>query len=443
VGAAETRGGPGALPRRGRARPGPRSELLRAVLFLASVVVVTAVFAFTSLMVRRLSEQVAATSDLLARLCAQASFPATLDLQLQRIMSGLIAGIDFPIIITDTGSIPRAWRHVGLDPALVPDASLDSLAMGRPISPVIQERVDRLRARARLLDRRHEPIVMSQASTGVRLGLFHYGDPPLLERLRWMPFLTAGGIGLLLGLGLWGLAGIRRAERRSIWVGMALETAHQLGTPLSSLMGWIELLRSRLGDDGAAAAEVAIPRAELVETLEEMERDVERLAKVAQRFSRVGSAARLEPENVAAVVGAVVQYMRRRLPRNAGEVTIEERYDPVPPLPCNRELLEWAVENLLANALSAMDKSPGRIEVWVEPRAEGRGVEIGVRDNGRGMTLGEQRRAFEPGYTTKPRGWGLGLALSRRVVEEYHRGRIFIRHSAPQQGTTVVIRLPA
>jgi hypothetical protein len=245
---------------------------------------------------------------------------------------------------------------------------------------------------------------------------------------------------LLISLGWWGLTGIRRAERRSIWMGMALETAHQLGTPLSSLLGWTELLRSRA--DETAGEVVSIPRADLVETLDEIERDVERLTKVAQRFSHVGSAPRLEPQDVAAVVCQAVEYMRRRLPRGEGEVTVEQRYEEVPPLRCNRELLEWVIENLLSNAASALDKRPGRIEVIVAPSPDRPGVEIEVRDNGRGMGVAEQRRAFEPGFTTKRRGWGMGLALARRVVEEYHGGRLFIRRSIPGEGTTIVVSLP-
>ena len=426
------------------ARLQSRSEWLRVGLFLASMLLLAGSFTFTAMMVRRLSQQVSATSDVLARLCAQASFPAARDPQLQAILSTVIARIDFPIVITDERGIPRAWRRVGLDPALVSEASLDSLAQGLPIAPVIQARVDRIRARMRQLDHRNAPIAMTQPFTGAALGSLHYGDPPLVERLRWMPYLTVGGLALLIGLGLWGLTGIRRAERRTIWVGMALETAHQMGTPLSSLLGWIELLRSRLEESGVpepGASAVGIPGAELVETLGEMERDVERLTKVAQRFSHVGSAPRLKRQDVTPVVRRVVDYMRPRVPRGEQPVTIEEDYGPVPLLPLNRELLEWAIENLLANAVSALDARPGHIVVGLAPRPSG-GAEIVVQDNGRGMTATEQRRAFEPGYTTKPRGWGLGLALARRVVEDYHGGRLFIRKSVPGEGTTVVIALP-
>jgi hypothetical protein len=185
-----------------------------------------------------------------------------------------------------------------------------------------------------------------------------------------------------------------------------------------------------------------MPRAELEETLDEMERDIERLNKVAQRFSRVGSAPLLQLQDVTPVVREAVQYVRRRVPQGDGHVVIRERYEEVPPINLNRELLEWALENLLSNAHSALDKRPGVIDVTVERRKESEAVEVVVVDNGRGMAPGEQRRAFEPGYTTKPRGWGLGLALARRVVQEYHGGKLFIRQSAPGQGTTVVISFP-
>ena len=415
------------------------SQLLKAGLFLGASLLVAALFLISHQMVTRLSDEVETTSRVLARFLAQASFPATHDPELRQILSEVIASIDFPLVITDTDGTPRAWRGVGVDETLVPDYSIDSLKAGLPIAPVIRARITLVEQGVAALDRKNAPIVMNQPSTGARLGVVHYGEPAVLSRLRWMPFLSVGGTGVLLLLGLWGLASIRAAEKRSIWVGMAKETAHQLGTPLSSLMGWIELLRSHAE---GGADELRLRRAELEETLTDMERDIERLSKVAQRFSHVGSAPQLQLKDVAPVVQEAVHYVRRRLPQGAGEVMIRERYDEVPPINLNPELLEWALENLLSNAVSALDKRPGVIEVVVERRKETEAVEVSVTDNGRGMTPAEQRRAFEPGYTTKRRGWGLGLALARRVVQEYHGGRIFIRHSAPGRGTTVVISFP-
>lgn len=422
------------MPIRGR-------QLLKTGLFVGGSVLALAFFIFTQQVVRRLSHEVAVTSDVLARLCAQASFPATNDPQLHEIVSDVIAGIDFPIILTDTTRTPRAWHGIDVDAGLVPSEALDSLAAGLTISGAHAANVARVVARIPEMDRRHPPIPMHRPGSRRVLGLLHYGDPPVMDRLRWMTAIAFGGTGLLLLLGLYGLAGIRSAEKRTIWVGMAKETAHQLGTPLSSLMGWIELLRGHV-ESTTPPAPVQLPREELAETLDEMENDLSRLGKVAQRFSHIGSAPQLQLQDVSPVVREAVQYVRRRLPQREGEIEIRERYGEVPPINLNRELLEWAVENLLTNALSAIDKKPGVIEVVVDRRAETEEVEIVVTDNGRGMSREEQRRAFETGYTTKRRGWGLGLALARRVVEDYHAGRIGIRHSAPGQGTEMVIRFP-
>jgi len=418
-----------------------RSELLKSALFVGSGMLVVGVFLFTQQMITRLSDEVATTSRVLARFCAQASFPAVRDPEIQQLFSEVIAHVDFPIVITDNAGTPRAWRDVGVDPGLVPAASIDSVSLHKPVAPVIRERLERVRHEMVRLDLRNRPIMMFQPGSRVALGAVHYGEPDVLERLRWMPFISVAGVVLLLGLGLLGLRGIQQAEKRTIWVGMARETAHQLGTPLSSLMGWVELLRGHAESGGQAGpGEVRLPRAELDETLDEMERDVDRLNKVAQRFSHVGSVPLLHLQDVTPVVREAVQYVRRRLPNV--EVEIRERYEEVPPININRELLEWALENLLSNAFTALDKRPGLLAVTVERRKESEAVELVVRDNGRGMAPAEQRRAFEPGYTTKRRGWGLGLALARRVVEDYHGGRLFIRHSTPGQGTTIVISFP-
>lgn len=422
-------------------RPLRGTPLLKTGLFVGGGLLVAVVFLFTNQMVQRLSKQVATTSDVLARLCAQASFPATDDPQLRAIFSDVISHIDFPIVITDTTGLPRAWREVGVDPELVPTESLDSLAQGLLISPVVSEHVRRVSAKVPEMDRRRKPIPMTQPLTNEVVGMLHYGEPAVLGRLRWMPYLAVGGTGLLLLLGMSGLAGIRAAEKRTIWVGMAKETAHQLGTPLSSLMGWVELLRAHV-DSAPEGARATIPREELAETLDDMERDLERLNRVARRFSHIGSAPQLRLQDVTPVVREAVQYVRRRVPQRQGDIEIRERYEEAPPINLNRELIEWAVENLVTNALDAIDKRPAVIEVAVERRAETEEVEITVSDNGRGMTREQQRRAFEPGFSSKRRGWGLGLPLARRVVEEYHAGRIEIRHSAPGQGTTLVIRFP-
>src|SRR5215831_4708090 len=417
--------------------------LLKTALFTGGSVLVVAVFLFTQSAVRRLSREVSGTSELLAKVAAQATIPSTINPQVQRVLGELAAGISFPIIITDTTGTPRAWSHISVRTEDVSPGALDSLAAGLAIAPGTARRVMTVKESIPGLDRAHRPIPLRQSPNAPVMGHLHYGDPPVLDQLRWMPLIAVAGTGLLLLLGLSGLAGIRTAEKRVIWVGMAKETAHQLGTPLSSLMGWVELLRAHAesGTEGGSGV-VTIGRAELDETLTDMEGDIDRLNKVAQRFSHIGSAPQLVLQDVVPVVREAVQYVRRRTPQAQGSVEVRERYEEVPPINLNRELLEWVLENLLSNALTALDKPQGLIEVVVERRPNTEEVEISVTDNGRGMSREEQQRAFEPGYSTKRRGWGLGLALARRVVEEYHAGRITIRHSAPGEGTAMLIRFP-
>lgn len=418
------------------------AQALNLGLFVAGSVLAAGVFLYSHWTIGRMSREIETTSWVLARFCAQATFPATENPEVSRLMSEIMgSGIDFPIVVTDHLGFPRAWRGIEIDPALVPFEVIDSLSFGQAVSPVMTERIRVVRARAARLHRENEPIPVTLAAGADTLGMLYYGEPAVLDLLRWMPYVSVGGMALLAGLAFWGLAILRQSEKRTIWVGMAKETAHQLGTPLSSLMGWSHLLREHLAD--ARGGEVRLPAAALEETVSEIERDVDRLRKVAQRFSNVGSEPNLQRGEVGAIVHEVAGYMRRRIPRDPGEVELIDICEPSPEVNRNPELLEWAIENLIANALSALDRRPATIEVRVAPVPGRRWVEITVRDTGRGMTPGEQRHAFDPGYTTKPRGWGLGLPLARRVIEDYHRGRIWIRQSAPGKGTTVAIRLPA
>ncbi|MEE0914931.1 MAG: HAMP domain-containing sensor histidine kinase, partial [Alistipes sp.] len=207
-----------------------------------------------------------------------------------------------------------------------------------------------------------------------------------------------------------------------VWIGLAKETAHQLGTPTSSLLGWIEYLRDQNVDPMA---------------VEEMEKDLAHLKKIVDRFSKIGSDTPLEIANVNEVVGDCVMYFRKRIPRN---VTLDYNglaSEPVQAM-VNRALFEWVVENLLKNSLDALQ---GHGAISVKIGATESSVTIDVSDTGKGIAKSNWKRIFEPGYTTKTRGWGLGLSLSRRVVEEYHRGKIAVTDSVIGKGTTIRITL--
>jgi len=431
-------------------RPGPFGfgrpalpRLFQGYLFLGVAGIVLAVFVFTNILVAHLATQVQSTSEVFARFCATASYPATTDTTLSTIVADVIGGLNFPIVLTDAQGVPRAWKGIAVHSDDVPPEVLEALSAGRPVSEEVRRKVEVVRAAVERMDRRHPPISMVPPGGGESLGLVHWGDPPGLDQLRFLPYIELIVMLLFVGLAAWGARSIKLSEQRSIWVGLARETAHQLGTPISSLMGWIELMNDRIL--GQSGPDVTLPRADLEQMMGEMENDAARLNKVAARFSHIGSIPNLALIDVSPVVVEAVQYLKRRLPHRGRRIELREVYGEVPPINASRELLEWVVENLLVNATNAInagDQPVGQIEVRLERRAENETVELSVTDNGRGMSTEEQARAFEPGYTTKARGWGLGLALAKRIVEEYHGGRIFIRRSAPGEGSTFVITFP-
>ena len=415
-------------------------RLFQGYLFLGIAGIVLAVFVFTNILVARLAAQVQSTSQVFANFCAAASFPATTDSTLQNIVSDVIESLNFPIVLTDPAGVPRAWKGIAIQSAEVPADSIEAYARGVLRDPDLRGKIERIQADVERMDRGHPPIAMTSTAGALPLGQVHWGDPPGLELLRWLPFVALAVMLLFVALAAWGARSIKLSEQRSIWVGLARETAHQLGTPISSLLGWIELLNDRVKE--GPGTEVTLARSDLAMMLAEMENDAARLHKVAARFSHIGSIPNLALMDVTPVVAEAVHYLRRRLPHLGRRIEIREVYGEVPPINASKELLEWVVENLLVNAINAVDEKGGWIEIRLERRPETETVELTVSDNGRGMTPEQIARAFEPGYTTRARGWGLGLALVKRIVEEFHGGRIEIRRSAPGEGTTFVIAFP-
>jgi two-component system, NtrC family, sensor histidine kinase KinB len=402
----------------------------RVWFFLAVLVLMLVLVAHSNTMIRRLNAETRARCDVLARFFAVATFQAVEDPSVRPIFKDVVRSIDFPVVLTDPNGIPRAWKEIGIPPDAIADSVLERAALTGVVPPDV-EGIQRIVVR---LDRINQPIDIVQVGTKGALGKVHYGEPRLVKELRWLPYLELGVILILLLFGYTGLRSLMAGEQRSLWTALAKETAHQLGTPLSSLMGWTALLRE--SPPGRLTPE------RTREILDEMDRDLARLQKVSLRFGQVGSLPALKEGDLVEITAGTVDYFRTRLPHLGHAVRIEEHYEPVPRVRVHRELLEWVVENLLRNAMDAIDKKDGWIEVAVRWKREERTVELIVRDNGRGMTLDERRRAFTPGFTTKRRGWGLGLTLARRVIAEYHGGRISIVESVPGRGTAVAVALP-
>jgi signal transduction histidine kinase len=286
---------------------------------------------------------------------------------------------------------------------------------------------ERVRAYVRRLDARNPPVGDPD------IGRIHFGDPPELQRLRWIPWLQVAGLFLTLLVGVLVVRAQRRAEADRAWTAMARELAHQLGTPISSLQGWLEVLRlpgaerpRELGDDAIAA---------------EIGEDVERLERVSRRFELIGRRTPLAPIALADVVGPVDRYIRSRMPRLGPGVTLDVQLEPdLPRVEGSEVLLAWALENVVKNALDALAGRGGRITLRGFHR-EPDWVTLEIEDTGPGVDPGIRDRLFEPGITTKSSGWGVGLSLAQRIVERIHRGTLRVSRTGPD-GTVFELRLP-
>jgi signal transduction histidine kinase len=251
-------------------------------------------------------------------------------------------------------------------------------------------------------------------------GNIYYRNSDLLDELRIYPYVQFGIIGVFLLIAYFLFSTFRNAEQNQVWVGMAKETAHQLGTPISSLMAWTELLREQGTPD---------------EVVVEMNKDLDRLRTVSERFSKIGSAGAMEPESLGALTRSVTDYLRGRISKRVN-ITVNAGEDSTVPL--NAPLMAWVIENLAKNAVDAME-GEGDLEFSIFRENERLIME--VRDTGKGIPRNKFKTVFRPGYSTKQRGWGLGLALVKRIVEEYHKGKIVVKDSEPGKGTTFRISL--
>jgi len=414
------------------------TQLLKAYLFLGTSLLVTLVFLYTSRMVRELEEQTDTLSEVFAHFCAVATIPASENKQVRDIYNEVIKRINFPVVVTDVAGRPYAWAKIGID---VDTVSAEETAKMDPDHPPVGPLSEIVRI-VNELDKTNPPIPMIAPSGRTVMGYVHYGKSEIANELRWVPIVELAAVFLFMGLGYVGFRSVKVSEQRFIWVGMARETAHQLGTPISSLMGWLEVIRDKVEKTGESNAPVEIEKSLFNQFIDEMEGDVERLEKVASRFGSIGSLPKLQLQDVVPVVAESVQYLRTRLPKLGRELQIIENYEPVTFLNINRELMEWAIENVLKNSVDATDTVDGRIEVTIRRNPDQETVELIFSDNGRGMTPAEQKRALLPGFSTKKRGWGLGLTLARRIIEEYHGGKIWIRSGEPGKGTVVTMSFP-
>jgi len=302
-------------------------------------------------------------------------------------------------------------------PIILLDSATGSVIEAGNIDSTTLTNTELLGQRLQAMSDQHEPLAIE---INDRPALVYYEDSFLLTQLKYYPLAQLGVIGLFMVIAYLLFSTARKAEQNQVWVGMSKETAHQLGTPLSSMIGWVELLKVE-----PSTEQIAV----------ELEKDVARLQVVTERFSKIGSQPKLELNNLSELLRKSIEYFESR---SRGNVDFIAKIPNDVMAVINEPLFEWVIENLIKNALDAMD---GKGQIAVEVDVQETRILIDVSDTGKGIAQSKFKTVFQPGYTSKKRGWGLGLSLSKRIVKDYHRGKIYVLKSEPNSGTTFRISL--
>ncbi|RMF06473.1 MAG: sensor histidine kinase [Candidatus Neomarinimicrobiota bacterium] len=380
---------------------------IKGGLFLLGLILIAGLLLYSQSLVQSLREDNRRIAGLYAELITTAVAEQD-DANLDFIFEHIIKKVRFPVIQSDPEGRPVSWRNL-------PEESADSTE---------------ILALMHTMDRQNPPLPLQYTWPGtgekVTFGYLHFGDSRLIQQLIWLPYIEIGAVAVFILLGFVGFSVIRNNEKRFIWVGMARETAHQLGTPVSSLLGWIDWLETHPRQAG--------------DVLGEMKTDLNRLERINERFSRMGSEPTLEETDLSACVADLIAYFERRIPNMGKSIQIINEIEPGLTIQANGTLLSWAIENLIKNGLDAIEQSSGEIRVKMQ-REDGM-IILAIRDTGKGIPKKEWKNIFRPGFSTKSRGWGLGLSLTKRIIEDLHGGKVYVASSEPGTGTEFRIQLP-
>jgi len=394
---------------------GPASLNIKIMLLVIAILIAVATLYYTQNLVQKLQEKERQIVELYAKGIEYLANTSSPDVDITFLFDNIIKPIDFPLILTGPDNKVNLKSKTD-----VRNIKYDTTLSKKELGDFFTEKISEM-------DILHNPILVTYEDTLV-LTKIHYGDSELIKQLRFYPYLQIIIAALFIILGYIGFSNIKRSEQSNIWVGMAKETAHQFGTPISSLMGWLEMLKIHYKNPD-----------KVIDIAEEITNDVEKLNKITYRFSKIGSTPELKKKIVFDEIKKVTEYFQRRLPQTGKSVELTINGNDQVCAELNSELFGWVVENLVKNALDAIDHKEGKITILV---TEGKKtVDVEVSDNGKGIEMKRRKDVFRPGYSTKRRGWGLGLSLSKRIIEGYHNGKIYVKNSAPGQGTTFKITL--
>lgn len=395
---------------------GPASTNIKLTLLALAIAIALGTLYYTQSLVEKLQDRERQIVELYANSLEYVANTEIINTDYTFIFENIIKRINFPLILTDGNNdvirqgMGGGVRNLEIDESLTEDE----------IEVFLDDKVTEL-------GQIHDPIYITYQDSVV-WGMIYYGDSKLIQNLRFFPFIQIMFALFFIVIAYISFSYIKKNEQSNIWVGMAKETAHQLGTPVSSLMGWAEILN--LHHDKPA---------KVLDTYTEITNDLNRLNKIIQRFSKIGSKPTLKEESIQNVISRVISYFQRRLPQSGKNVSIKIEGERDSIIMMNPELFEWVIENLIKNALDAIGDKKGKIVFHISHTLKT--IDIEVTDNGKGIDMKRRKDIFRPGYSTKRRGWGLGLSLTKRIIEDYHKGKIFVKHSVINEGTTIKIIL--
>lgn len=387
---------------------------------------------YTNYIIGRLRRDAANTTRTYAELISAALFDKLGSASEKVVLESIVEDFDIPIIITSTSWKPISWRNItGGSFFSRHEITRDDLTYDD--MDFIRDKVQRLR-------KRNGYTVIYGKDKRTKMGYLVYGSSPLISSLSWLPFIEGFFIIIFSAFVYFAFHNIMVTERSNLWVGLAKETAHQLGTPISSLMGWVEYMKTVKEADEEVDPEVFIGQIHGI--CDDMQKDLTRLKKISSRFSQIGSKPALNYYDINEIIKENMNYWKNRLPMLSKHIVVKNYPGNMPKVPVNKDLLEWVLENLFKNSVDAISRTEGLIEVKTEFIERDNLVRIHHIDNGRGIPWDEHINIFSPGYTTKNRGWGLGLTLAKRIVEDYHNGRIYVSWSQKDKGTAFCVDLP-
>ena len=380
---------------------------IKGGIFLIGVFLVIGLFSYTRYLSSELREDNREVVKLYAEIIAE-TVKDDSNTNIDFIFENIIKKVKFPIIQSGRNKNPQLWTNLPENIDSESDRLKLILSMDKINKPI--------------------PLIFDDKINGpITFGYLHYGDSRLIQKIQIWTYIELLSIGIFILFGFIGFSFIRNSEKQHIWVGLSRETAHQLGTPVSALLGWLDYLKN--------------DNSNIEKILPEMESDIERLQQVNRRFSKMGSKPEMEFFDLSKRIESVLSYLNRRIPTLGKKVDLVNDIDPDIKIMANGTLISWTIENLIRNSIDSISGEAGLIRLSMSQ--DQNNVKIRISDNGCGVPKKDWKNIFRPGFSTKKSGWGLGLSLCQRIINEVHKGDIYVLESRINSGTVFEINIPS